>query len=292
MNSSRGLCKLLSRAAVKSSRVSAAVVTSISGGRFPTASSAVSFPSLNKSRHFSSLVSPDGEEGEPVELTEALASEIAEEAAEQEVDTELEDVKALILKTFDIEDTPGRGIVTLRSKEGTMPHGESIEVVFDCQDEAEGDPMDSLDAFEGLTSLGNDNTNAPAEFGDEDDDMEDADEINYGINFNIAITKPNGNQLLIDAVAGQQLELQAVQYVSAENNKALQGGVEGEVDHELYGGPVLDQLDEGLQESLYDWLEDRHVDDDLCFFILSYARYKEQNEYVHWLHNMLKFAEK
>ena len=276
---------------LKNSQCGAVLCTQVAE-RFAGGISSFSGPVV-QTRGFSNLItSQEDDEGEPVELTEALASEIAEEAAEQDVDPELEDVKSLMLKTFDIEDTAGRGIVILRSKEGVMPNGESIEIVFDCQDEAEGDGMDGMDAFEGLSDLANGangDTNSPSGFGEDDD--EDADDIGFGINFNVAISKPNGDQLLIDAVAGQQLDIQGIQYVSAENNKTLQSGSDGEIDHELYGGPVFDQLDEGLQDAFYDYLEDRHIDDDLCFFVLSYARHKEQAEYVNWLQNVLKFAE-
>ena len=63
------------------------------------------------------------------------------------------------------------------------------------------------------------------------------------------------------------------------------------MDGALYGGPAFDHLDETLQNAFLDYLEDRHVDDDLSFFVLAYARHKEQQEYVNWLHKVLEFAD-
>ena len=60
----------------------------------------------------------------------------------------------------------------------------------------------------------------------------------------------------------------------------------------LYGGPVFDQLEEGVQKSFYEYLAERKIDDDLSYFVLSYSRDKEQREYVHWLKSVLSFVEK
>ena len=69
------------------------------------------------------------------------------------------------------------------------------------------------------------------------------------------------------------------------------GAAAADVDGALYGGPAFDHLDETLQNAFLDYLEDRHVDDDLSFFVLAYARHKEQQEYVNWLHKVLEFAD-
>ena len=61
---------------------------------------------------------------------------------------------------------------------------------------------------------------------------------------------------------------------------------------EAYGGPVFDQLEESLQDAFYDYLEDRGINDDMCFFVLTYSGHKEQQEYKYWLNNLLQFVEK
>lgn len=243
-------------------------------------------------RCFSSpVVMSDGEDGAPMELTEALASEIAQEAAEEEVDPELEEIKAVINKTWTIFDEVGTGIVTLHSTQGN----ETIEITFDCQDEATDENADSLEMLESLQMEANTGSNASSSFDDEVGDegnMEGADELNFGINFTITICKPTGDKLIIDAVAGQQLSIGSVQYVSKEQSvSGKSSNSTDDVPHTTYGGPIFDQLEESLQDAFYDYLEDRHVDDDLCFFVLSYARHKEQQEYVNWLQSVLKFAE-
>ena len=78
-------------------------------------------------------------EGEVMELTEALAAEITVEAAEEVIDPEFLDIKGQIEEHFTIHDDAGTGVVTLRSIPGknSVLKGESLEISFDCQDEAE-----------------------------------------------------------------------------------------------------------------------------------------------------------
>ena len=95
---------------------------------------------------------------------------------------------------------------------------------------------------------------------------------------------------MFDCVASEQLQVDAVQYISAKDSK--KGDTAADVDSTLYGGPAFDHLDENLQNAFLDYLEDRRVDEDLSFFVLAYARHKEQTEYVNWLHKVLEFADK
>jgi hypothetical protein len=78
-------------------------------------------------------------EGEVMELTEALAAEITVEAAEEVIDPEFLDIKGQIEEHFTIHDDAGKGVVTLRSIPGKnqVLKGETLEITFDCQDEAE-----------------------------------------------------------------------------------------------------------------------------------------------------------
>ena len=59
-----------------------------------------------------------------------------------------------------------------------------------------------------------------------------------------------------------------------------------------YAGPVFEQLNAELQDGFYTFLAERGIDDDLCFFVLSYSRVKEQTEYANWLNKCLNFVEK
>ncbi|KAJ3125117.1 Mitochondrial acidic protein mam33 [Physocladia obscura] len=50
-----------------------------------------------------------------------------------------------------------------------------------------------------------------------------------------------------------------------------------------YGGPVFQDLDEGLQDHFHEFLKERGFDEALAEFIPQYIDFKEQNEYVEWL---------
>jgi len=204
----------------------------------------------------------EDEGGEVPTLSDALATEIAEEVAAESVDQELEDIKVEIKKTFSIKDEAGKGVVTLEAK----INGAKVLITFDCQDEAEtGMDMNELQMPE-------------LNEGNEDE----LPEIGFGINFVVRITSSTGDKMVIDCVASQELQVLNVQHVPAGKN---------EDDGDLYGGPIFDQLSENLQDSIFDFLAEHKVDEDLAFFILSYSRSKEESEYLHWLNSMLNTVE-
>ena len=211
------------------------------------------------------------DDGEVLTLSDALASEIAEEVAEDGVDQELEDITAEIKKTFTIKDEAGNGVVHLHA----TVNGAKVHVTFDVQDEADS----GMDDFEGLMKEGVTGSGG-AGAGNGDDD--DVPSIDFGINFTVRITTSNGDLIVADCVASEQLQVNNVQHVPAGKDPE---------DGELYGGPVFHQLSEGLQDAFYDFFEDHKVDEDLCFFVLSYSRAKEQAEYVNWLNQILLSVE-
>ena len=151
--------------------------------------------------------------------------------------------------------------------------GEKIEVTFDCQDEAEMDDMDDAPDAEELE------TPAPSE---EDDDGEGA-AMEFGINFDVKITKPSGEKIIVMCVASRNLIVRSVRH--------LEAGKEIE-DTMSYAGPIFEQLNEELQDSFYTYLDERAIGNDLSFFVLSYSRVKEQTEYNNWLQKIMTFAEK
>lgn len=143
---------------------------------------------------------------------------------------------------------------------------EAIEVTFDCQDEADIE-MDE-EAMESSAD------------GDDDDEGPEAE---YGINFEVKITKPSGDMMVVVCTASQKLEVTSVRYIPTGKDPT---------DQDLYNGPVFDHLDDKLQDAFYAYLSDRNIDEDLCYFILSYSRDKEQKEYQNWLQKLLAFTEK
>ena len=141
--------------------------------------------------------------------------------------------------------------------------GEKIEIEFDCQAEEQLEP--SLEDFEAQQEQ------------DEDAELEPK----TGILFSAKIVKGN-DAVLIGCTASDVLMINSVEILPNGKEKT----------DALYGGPVFDQLEEGVQKSFYEYLAERKIDDDLSYFVLSYSRDKEQREYVHWLKSVLSFVEK
>lgn len=202
-------------------------------------------------------------------LEEVLSSELIAEKSDDSIDVELVDITEQIQKTFKINDEPGLGIVTLERKF----KGETIEIVFDCQDEVDDDEDTLGEYMEDVLSEDDDKKG--------DDDEEDESESFVGINFNVIISKGK-EKMMMNCVASKNLRIENAQFIPAGK----------EIDDEnLYGGPLFYQLDESLQEAFKSYLSDRKIDEDLCYFILAYSRSKEQKEYVNWLEKMLDFTE-
>ena len=153
------------------------------------------------------------------------------------------------------------GLVTLERQ----LNGETITISFDCQDEAEMDMEDMPEEQE---------TN---------ENEEDGASLEYGINMDVTITKASGEKVVVTAVASRKLIVRNVRHLALGKEIS---------DTKSYGGPLFEELNEELQDSFYSYLEDRGVDDELCFFVLSNSRVKEQAEYSNWLKKMLTFVEK
>lgn len=222
---------------------------------------------MNKQiRSFSSA-----EESERVDILEVFKAEIeAEKGNAFEPDPELLKLKKEILKKFQLKDNKGFGSVELI---GTH-HKESICIRFDCQDEEEIAPdydeegEEEEEETEKLSSK-------------ENEDEEDQEYGETGINFDVSIKKTSGETMIASCTAAETLRIHSVRYVPS--------GVDVDDDN-LYGGPTFDTLDEQVQEAFIQYLEDRGVDEDMTYFILSYSKLKEQSEYMNWLENMTKFV--
>jgi len=196
-------------------------------------------------------------------LTEVLAIEIDEEKNnDDELDQDLIDVQKQVLKSFKLEEKVGHSVVKLTRKF----KDEQIEVAFNVQDLEDGGDM-------GIEEV---------EEGDEERDPEDGGESGIGVVFTITIKK-GGNTVVVDALAGDSLNIQNIRYVDAADSSAD--------EESLFTGPSFEDLEESVQAAFYEYLTERNIDDDLSFFILAHSRDKEQKEYVNWLEKMLDFTE-
>ncbi|KAL2936664.1 hypothetical protein RDABS01_020113 [Bienertia sinuspersici] len=67
---------------------------------------------------------------------------------------------------------------------------------------------------------------------------------------------------------------------------------QAKVPQQPYTGPKFRELDDELQNSLYDFLEERGIDDSLCTFLHKYVNYKEDAEYIRWMKSVKSVMEK
>ena len=144
---------------------------------------------------------------------------------------------------------------------------ESIEIVFNCQDEGDYDDHDE--------------TRNDSDEDDDDADEKEEEEEPYGINFKVIITKNGGDKMILQCAAFDRVNINGVRYVPAGSASS---------DKLLYAGPVFDHLDGELYKAFYSYLADRAIDDDLANFITSYSLEKEQNEYANWLQHLADFT--
>jgi len=195
-----------------------------------------------------------------VKLADALTKEIAAEkeaVAAEEIDADAEEVKIAILKKFKIQESDGKGTIILTS----TVNGENVEVKFDVQDEDEDEP--------------------DYENEEEEPEEEEEAEESVGYNFHVKVSKASGDSIIAYCFAGKDLRIQNLRFLPAGASKE---------DDTLYGGPPFTTLDDSLQESFRTYFESLGVDDDMRYFILSYSRTKESNEYALWLSKLQKFV--
>ncbi|OQS02052.1 hypothetical protein THRCLA_05548 [Thraustotheca clavata] len=191
-------------------------------------------------------------------LSSLLSRELAEEKANCFVSDELETLREKVLKTFKIHDTPGNVAITLKSKY----NDELIDVNFNVQDIAETE-----EAYEDEDGEG--------EYDDEEED------VLPNIRFTARIVK-NNQALIFDCVASSILTIDSVMHLEENSD---------EVDNNVYHGPRFMDLENDVQEAFADYLNDRHINDELANFIMEYSDLKEQKEYVTFLENVQKFTE-
>ncbi|MCD7471018.1 hypothetical protein HAX54_011281 [Datura stramonium] len=78
---------------------------------------------------------------------------------------------------------------------------------------------------------------------------------------------------------------------SIEIRKVYMRGQNGIVD-QPYVGPPFKELDDELQDSLYDFLETRGINDELCGFLHQYMKNKDKLEFIRWMEKAKSFIER
>ncbi|KAI9207087.1 mitochondrial glycoprotein [Polychytrium aggregatum] len=169
--------------------------------------------------------------------------------------------------TFKIEDKPGDREVTLVRHFGN----EKISIVF------------STDA---LTA---DN------FIDQELEEESSEEPGYPVQLTVLIEKKSGNDDhgALQLAATVQDGAFFIDNISFFESSSLAADTSAEADWQRrgkYSGPVFADLDETLQDTFLKFLEERGFDPVLAEFIPSFVEYKEQKEYINWLHQISGFV--
>ncbi len=180
------------------------------------------------------------------------------------MDQDFRDVVKEISKLFVITDKPGSAKVVLTRKFRT----EEIVIEFHCQDE--NTDFNGSERAENWEEEG-------GETPEEDQNLD------YGHDFTVTVKK-GGNSMEFLCNAGQVITVNQMMHIPS--------GVTADKDlDKLYRGPQFDNLDEKLQDDIIKYLADRGVGDDMAFFVISYARDKEEREYRQWLKNFLSLVE-
>lgn len=186
---------------------------------------------------------------------------------DEEADEDYDDVKKYITSIFQLSEKIGYGEVILSRN---YKDEEEITIKFDCQDEADDD-----EGGENLDDLEN-QQHAVSE--------DDAEQLNgkFGIHFEVSIAKKNGDKAVFSCIAThQQPSIVHVNFVPATAS---------DNDSSLYGGPRYEDLDPAVQGGFQQYLAERGIDDDLSFFVIQHSRYKEEEEYLHWLKTLNEFV--
>ena len=118
----------------------------------------------------------------------------------------------------------------------------------------------------------------PLAFEDEDGELD----VDVSIEFVVTVLKKDKSEELVFECSsdGSYLEIK---------NMSLEPSDEDELDEALYTGPVFEELDDEVQESLYSFLQERGITPDLAEYLLSLVHDKEQREYMDWLQKMITF---
>ncbi|KAJ9085328.1 Mitochondrial acidic protein mam33 [Entomophthora muscae] len=220
-------------------------------------SSAKSFSTSKVWSNSSGLVDAD--------LKSTLARELGYEKDEGEVEASEEMKEYMEKLPFKIIDKAGEDEVKLVRTFGN----ETIQVTFSIKD-LEIPPESTVP---------------------EGEEVDESAIPNHPVRTTIDITKDGAGTMTFEAVIDDgYFNIEMASYYK-DSKLAIEDSSEAEWKrHALYGGPVFQDLDEGLQVLFERYIEERGITTDLALFIPNYIQYKEQKEYMKWLENVHDFV--
>ncbi|XP_004515528.1 uncharacterized protein At2g39795, mitochondrial isoform X1 [Cicer arietinum] len=109
-----------------------------------------------------------------------------------------------------------------------------------------------------------------------------ADEVQLHITLIVNISKGDGGVLEIMCSAWpDSIEIKRL-FIRARKNMPA----------EPYSGPEFEELDDDLQDSLYDFLDVRGVNEELAVFLHKYMKHKDKAELIGWMEKVKSFIER
>ncbi|KAK7255147.1 hypothetical protein RIF29_28551 [Crotalaria pallida] len=124
---------------------------------------------------------------------------------------------------------------------------------------------------------------APAPSASESGSVANADDMQLHITLIVSISKGEGDRVLEIACSAWPDSIE-INRLFIRTNKKLAA--------EPYAGPDFKELDDDLQDSLYDFLEVRGVDDKLAVFLHEYMKNKDKAEFRGWMERVKSFIER
>lgn len=219
------------------------------------------------------------------DLSSLISGEIEAEKVitnDSSLTPELSELKEKVASSWTIVDgsstgTDSGGSITRLIKKEPLSNGAKVALSFHCQDAVPEDPG-FLDGMFGESNSEDDTS---------DNKEEEEDETSPAITFDVTVSR-----------AGTTLHLHCI----SEDAKAsiesatCSTGDEGDKNkvnfEESFRGPDLEELPENVLESFNEFLTEKcGVDEDVAAFIAMYADYREQAEYLDWLHAVKKVVE-
>jgi complement component 1 Q subcomponent-binding protein, mitochondrial len=119
------------------------------------------------------------------------------------------------------------------------------------------------------------------------------DDAGFPVNMNITITKPGQQGAMHFGVVAHDgaVAIERVYFFANQKHADAQTADQQWSARNTYTGPPFGNLDEGLQEVLERYLEERGINTSLALWVPEYIEWKEQKEYMNWLEVTKNFVE-
>jgi len=199
-------------------------------------------------------------------LQETLVGEIEVAQAEDNEYRESPELKGLLeMIPFDIKDDDGVCFTLERT------YGTDEEIIVEVNvEETDPSSQDELDDGEGN------------KLSDQIEELREADEENdFNAVYFTTTIKRQGTKMIFSCLTDTEgVLIESVRFAKV-----------GDSADTGYAGPNFEELEDELQESLYNYLVERGVGEELGSFITAYTALKENSQYLTWLKNMQTFVQ-